>query len=190
MLSPVFFRPRPLGMTIGIGAARGFGVSPSYDSINNGDAYVGVAMCWPGIWYVEAVGGGGGGGGAYLDGYGGSGEAGKTGPLYTGTITAGAAQITAKVGRGGAAGVSQASTASGQNGNGNGGGASSVATISTPWSDGGRAWNVGAGTYTRTPTASQWPGGTFGQGGIGALGGPGGTAYSGQGGAVRLTLKG
>lgn len=183
MLSRVFFRPRPISITIGSDGVRAFGVTGSSDA--NGVTYNNWPVPWPGVWQLEMVGGGGGGGGtdpAYYR----PGAAGTSSAYTVSTLTL-RGLATTRVGAGGTAGTSGASPTAGGvgrasliNAQGN--------VINSATGTGGAAGVFGT-SYNPTPGASAWPyTGQAGRGGQGAT--DTWNASSGIAGACRLKLVG
>lgn len=186
MLSRVFFRPRPLGITVGsVEAARGFGVTGVSDS--TGVTYNNFALPWPGRWLVEMVGGGGGGGGMDPFYYLNSGAAGTRSEYTQAFVTLGQRLMSVRIGAAGAPGNKSASPTSGQSGN-----TSYYQAPAIVHSGQGFGGLPGGNGNTRNPVpvASAWPYGTSNAG----RGGQGATdtqiALAGQSGAVRLKLVG
>lgn len=165
MISPIYFRPRPLG------------VSQTVSTVGTTVAY----SRFPGVYQAQVIGGGGGGSGSDTF-YGRYGVAGWAAGVVTGVLTF-SASLSVTVGGGGGGGPASSS------GNlpGYAGQPSSVGSVS---SAGGAAGAGMSGSYS-AQRPSAWPdGSTIGAGGAGGgissttSGSPGGR------GAVKLTLIG
>lgn len=186
-LGGVFFRPKPLGVSVGIpaeGASYSIGQG---QFVGNQAVYENISVMWPGIWQVQIVGGGGGGGG-YDTFYQRTGERGGTAVAVT-VMAAVTGKPLARIGRNGGQGTSSSSGG----GNGTAGGNSQIlrdtgTTITA--SAGGAAGRGGQQNtnYSRIPVASTWPYiGGAGQGGYGRDGSADIFAIQGS---IRMTLKG
>lgn len=163
MLSRVFFRPRPLGISKTFAAS-----TTAYPD-------------FPGIWQVLAIGGGGGGSGSDTF-YGRYGVAGYPGSIATGPVSFNSSRaVTVGIGGGGGIGDS----AGGQPGGG--GYPSSFWSVTAAGGPGGS----GTGTTFTGARPSSWPDNSA-VGMSGAGGGISGSVHGGnaRAGAVKLTLKG